>query len=93
MCYLGSERRIRAATVADLRAGVPWLEPFLGELGDLRAALLLGRSAARGWAALGASPVPAVPAPHPSPANLAARPHAREEIVAALHEARRLAGA
>jgi uracil-DNA glycosylase len=89
--YLGDERRIRPARRADLAAARPAIAELVTLLSELRVVLALGRVAAAGWRALGVD-VPTIEAPHPSPQNLAARPHHRAEILDALRRAHRLSG-
>lgn len=89
--YLGDGRKIRSASGSDLERARRAMATLIGLLHELRVVVLIGRSAARGWALLGLD-VDVIEAPHPSPQNLNTRPHHRQLLLCALIEARRRAG-
>jgi hypothetical protein len=84
--YIGSDRRVRAAQVEDIREARETLVRLLLLLPELRVVLLFGKPAARAWEEAGID-LPAIHAPHPSPRNLNSRPHYRDLILQALIEA------
>lgn len=88
--YIGGDTKIRPAESDDLLDARPYIAEMLTLLDSLRAVVLIGKHAARGWERLGLN-LPTVLAPHPSPQNLNTRPHCRAQIRDALVEARRLA--
>lgn len=89
--YLGESGKIRAATVADIMQGQPYLERLLGLLPSARVLLLLGRHAERAAGSCSAlSELRVLAAPHPSPRNIAANPAAKGQILAQLQEAAEL---
>lgn len=95
--YLGSETKVAAAKGRDLREAQAALFELIGLLGELRVVVLMGRKAQRLWKEAMAASGPlaglaTVSAPHQSPLSVNRRPGVREEIVAGLREARRLAG-
>lgn len=61
---------------ADVRAAVPLTHQLLSLLPDLRAVVLVGRKAERGWRQVGRPDLPAFACPHPSPQNFVSRPDA-----------------
>jgi hypothetical protein len=85
--YIGDGRRIRAVQAADLAEAKQATEELLDLLPDVRVVVLFGKAAARAWARIGV-PLEAIEAPHPSPRNVNSRPWVREQIRAALVEAR-----
>jgi hypothetical protein len=95
--YLGSEAKVAAATLGDLREAQTTLDELIGLLGELRVVVLMGRKAQRLWrdavsANASLARLATVTTPHQSPLSVNRRPGVRDEIVAALLEARRLAG-
>ncbi len=91
--YIGDGQRIRAARGDDLNAGRRAVEGLLGLLLDLRAVVLLGRKAQASWRRMRIKPLlHLTECPHPSPLSINTTPGARGEILAALEEAKRIAG-
>jgi uracil-DNA glycosylase len=84
--YVGSGEKIRAVTIADIRASSPHLQELLGLLPALRAVVLVGLKAQR------ARPVfehlaphcTLFACPHPSPLSLNGRAERRSEILRCL---------
>lgn len=85
--YIGDEQRIRGAEQQDLVEAREAITELLALLSNLKVVVLIGKAAAKGWAALGLN-MPALYAPHPSPRNLNSRPWMRDEILNTLREAK-----
>ncbi len=85
--YIGSGTKIRAAKDSDLDEAREATRDLLSLLPNLRVVVLLGRHAARAWAALGFE-LDVIEAPHPSPLSLNTSPERRQEIRRAFAEAK-----
>src|SRR5690606_27476086 len=86
--YVGDGTRIRPVNTRDLDEARSSLTELLALLPALRAVVLLGRKAARGWKrAFPSAALPAFKAPHPSPLSLNGRPERRLQILNALEQA------
>jgi uracil-DNA glycosylase len=81
--YVGSGTKIRAVTLADIRASEPHLKELLSLLPKLRVVVLIGRKAQRAKALVKRMPLryEVFECPHPSPLSLNGRPERRAEVL------------
>jgi uracil-DNA glycosylase len=86
--YIGSGKKIRAATAADARAGMIPLLELLALLPRLRGVVLLGKKAQIAWSVLNARrpDLRLFVSPHPSPLFCNHAPENRERILAVFRE-------
>lgn len=88
--YIGTGKRIRPATPADIEDATAPFRELQSLLKNLRVVVLLGKTAFIGWSRMGID-LPTIACPHPSPQNLNTRPLLRTELRSALVKARSLA--
>jgi Uracil-DNA glycosylase len=86
--YIGTTERIRAATLADVSAGWPYLQRALELLPEVRVVALLGQKAQRIRQLLASSrpDLSVIGCPHPSPLFINRAPGNRLSVLAALRE-------
>jgi uracil-DNA glycosylase len=84
--YVGTGRRIRAVTRADIESAMPHLGELIALLPRLKIVVLVGRHAQRARALLpdALARYELFECPHPSPRSLNARPALRLEILRCL---------
>ena len=86
--YVGNDRAIRSASRDDVAGAAPFLRRLLSLLPELRVVLTMGSPARDGWLRFLLEPdspiLPILACPHPSPRNLASRPHYKDDIRRAL---------
>ena len=91
--YLGTDKKLRNASAADVAEARSALVELVDLLPHLRVVVLIGKPARLGWEKLATSlprPLPTLECPHASPTNMNTRPDT-EEILEALHRAREIA--
>lgn len=84
--YIGDGTKIRAARADDLAEARDATRELLSMLPNVRVVVLLGRPAAKAWAALEIDR-DTIEAPHPSPLSLNTRPERRDKLRAAFNDA------